>query len=166
MRPLSKQYHLFLNGEVLTYNDYKIDLHKLCQILGCCRCKWLFGFLVGSRNFCKRFLFPEKFCFCTDEIESIEWQDLVPWQRLGDCLLIHIPHSGGTCDQPLSSHQTFLHEVELRQCVFCKEPLSFLVLMQTSQFRSFVKWVYIHQFSWTSTFLKSTRWSEIHSKVQ
>ena len=31
----------------------------------------------------------------------------------------------GLCDQPLSSHQTFRHEVELRQCLFCKEPLLF-----------------------------------------
>ena len=38
--------------------------------------------------------------------------------------MIHPPH-WGPCDRPLSSHQTFLPEVELRQCVFCKEPLSF-----------------------------------------
>ena len=43
---------------------------------------------------------------------------------VGDCLLIHIPH-WGLCDPPWSSHQTFLLEVELLQCVFCKEPLSF-----------------------------------------
>ena len=32
---------------------------------------------------------PEKFSFCTDEIESIEWLDLVPRQRTGDCSVIH-----------------------------------------------------------------------------
>ena len=74
-------------------------------------------------------------------IESIVWQDLVPRQRTVDCLLIHIPR-WGLCDQPLSSHQTFLPEVELRQCVFCKEPLS---LWLASRLRNFVfffgKWV-------------------------
>ena len=65
-----------------------------------------------------------KTSFYTDKIESVEWQDLVLRERTGDCLLIHIPHEG-LCDQALSSHQTFLHEVELRQCVFCKEPLLF-----------------------------------------
>ena len=62
-----------------------------------------------------------KILFCTDKIE---WQDLVARQRIGDCLWIHIPH-WGLCDPPLSSHQTFLPEVELRQCVFCNEPLLF-----------------------------------------
>ena len=38
------------------------------------------------------------------------------WPALGT----HLPGH-----QPPSSHQTFLSEVELRQCVFCKEPLSF-----------------------------------------
>ena len=27
----------------------------------------------------------EFFCFCTDKIVSIEWRDLVPRQRIGDC---------------------------------------------------------------------------------
>ena len=62
--------------------------------------------------------------FCTERIESTEWQDLVPRQRTGDCLLIHIPR-WGLCDPPLSGHQTFLHEVKLRQCVFCKRLLVF-----------------------------------------
>ena len=40
-------------------------------------------------------------------------------------------------DQPLSSHPTFLLEVLLRQCAFCKEPLFILVRKQTSQFSAF-----------------------------
>ena len=66
-----------------------------------------------------------KILFHTDEIESTEWQYLVPRQQAGDCLLIYIPH-WGLCDQPFSSHRTSLHEVELRQCVFWKRLLLFL----------------------------------------
>ena len=33
----------------------------------------------------------EKFLFCTDKIEFIEWQDLVPRLRIGDCFEIHLP---------------------------------------------------------------------------
>ena len=63
-----------------------------------------------------------KTSFYTDKIESIKWLDLVPRLRIGDCLKIHIPHSG-LCDLLLSSHQTFLLEVLLRQSVFCKKHL-------------------------------------------
>ena len=84
-----------------------------------------FGLCDGSKNFRHRFSgFLVKISFCTDTTGSIEWPRLVPRQRTSECLLIHIPH-WGLCDQPLSSHQNFLLEVELRQCVFCKEPLSF-----------------------------------------
>ena len=37
------------------------------------------------------FPFLDKFLFYTDKIESIEWQDLVPRQRTGDCSVIHVP---------------------------------------------------------------------------
>ena len=66
---------------------------------------------------------PVKSLFCTDMVESFEWQDLEQRQRIGDCS-VHPPR-WGLCDQPMSSHQTFLLEVEHRQCVFCKERLSF-----------------------------------------
>ena len=68
-------------------------------------------------------------------IESIEFRNLVPRQRIGDCFEIHILHQE-LCDLLLSSHQEVLLEVWLRQCVFCMEPLLFLVLMML-QFRSF-----------------------------
>ena len=29
---------------------------------------------------------------CTDKIESIQWQDLEPRLRIGDCFEIHLPH--------------------------------------------------------------------------
>ena len=64
---------------------------------------------------------PANFCFHTDKIVSIEWRDVVPRQRTGDCSGIHFLRSV-PCDLLLSNHQHFLHEVRLRQCVFCKEP--------------------------------------------
>ena len=74
---------------------------------------------MGRKTFVNSFPLTVKSLFCTEKIESIEWKDLEQRQRTGDCLLIHPPR-WGLCDQPLSSHQ-----VALRQCVFCKEPLSF-----------------------------------------
>ena len=77
---------------------------------------WIsFALCDGSRNFRKLF---------SVSCEVFEWQDLVPRQRTGDCLEIHLPR-WGLCDQPLSSHQTFLPDVLFPQCVFCKEPLWF-----------------------------------------
>ena len=118
---LFQRYHLTRNDEVLKCGDSMIDLHMLSQIPLSCRCKQLLACVTAPRiltNFSPSYV---KSLFCTDKTESIEWQDLVPRQLVGDCLF-HIPHQGL---QPSPSHQTFLHEVELRQCVFCKEPLSF-----------------------------------------
>ena len=50
------------------------------------------GFCDGSRNFFELFAVPAKFLFYSDKTESIEWQDLVPRQRIDDCLEIHFPH--------------------------------------------------------------------------
>ena len=108
---------------MLKYDDSMVDLHKICQIPMTCQYNF-FGFTDGSRIFPNSFPSPEKFSFCTDKIESIEWQDLVPRQRIGECFDIHLPR-GGLCDLLLSSYQTFPLEVLLRQCVFCKEPLLF-----------------------------------------
>ena len=66
----------------------------------------------------------EEFSFCTDKSESIKWVDLEPRQRIGDCFEIHFPR-WGFGDLLFSSHQTFLLEAQRRQCVLCKEPLSF-----------------------------------------
>ena len=102
-----------------------MKLHILSQIQSSCLCTQLSVCVTAPRT-SKAFFFPShvKILFCTDKTESIEWQEFALRQRTGDCLWIHIPHRG-RCDPPLSSHQTFLREVELRQCVFCKEPLSF-----------------------------------------
>ena len=103
--------------EVSKYSDSKI-----CQIPMNCQYKWLSAFPTARETFVNSFPSLVKSLFCTDRTESTEWQDLVPRQRIGVCFEFHLPR-WGLCDQPVSSHQTFLHEVELRQCDFCKEPL-------------------------------------------
>ena len=50
------------------------------------------SFATARGTFVNSFPSPVKYLFCTDRIESIEWQDLVPRLRTGDCILIHIPH--------------------------------------------------------------------------
>ena len=47
-------------------------------------------FLSARETFLNSFPSIEKFSFCTDRIESIEWQDLVPRLRVGDCFEIHL----------------------------------------------------------------------------
>ena len=42
-------------------------------------------------TFVKSFPSHAKSLFYTDGIESLEWQDLVPRERTGDCRLINIP---------------------------------------------------------------------------
>ena len=65
-----------------------------------------------------------RFYFARIRLNPWMWQDLAPRLRIGDCFEIHLPR-WGLCDQSLSSHRTFLHEIDLRQCVFYKDPLSF-----------------------------------------
>ena len=65
-----------------------------------------FGFFVTARRtFANSSQSPVKSLFCADKIESTEWQDPEPRQRIGGCFLI-IPPRWELCDQPLSSHQT------------------------------------------------------------
>ena len=50
---LYRQCYLFLICVVLTYNDSRKDLHRLCQVpRKNCQCKMTLGFLSGSKNFC------------------------------------------------------------------------------------------------------------------
>ena len=76
--------------------------------------------------------------FCTDKIESIEWQDLVPRRRTGDCLWIHIRHRG-LCDLPLSKSPNFSARGGASPVRLLQGAFVILVLKQTSQFRSFGK---------------------------
>ena len=72
---LSQQSNLFPIGEVLTYNDSKKGLSRICQILGNWQCKWL---LSALRTFASSFPFPEKFLFHTGVILSAELPSLLP----------------------------------------------------------------------------------------
>ena len=121
---LFQRCHLSRIDEVLKCGDSMIDLQMLSQIPTSCRCIQLL--VCATAPGIVTVLSPShvKSSFYMDKTESIEWQDLVPRQRNGDCLVIH-PLHWGPCDPPLPSHQTFLHEVKLRHCLFCKEPLSF-----------------------------------------
>ena len=69
------------------FDDSKINLHKICQIPMNCQYN-----LTDRETFVSSFQSPEKFLLCTDKIESVEWQDLVPRLRIGDCFEIHRPH--------------------------------------------------------------------------
>ena len=110
--------------EVLKCGDSTLDLHMIFEIPMSCLHMQLSVCVTVPRILTNFFPSHMKSLFCTDKIDSTEWQDHIPRQHTGNCLLIHTTH-WGLCDQPLSSHRTSLHDVELRQCVFCKEPLLF-----------------------------------------
>ena len=74
--PLFQQCHLSENDEALIHNDSRIILHRVCQIPGNWHCQWLLAFQPARRTFVSSFLFPEKFCFHTGMIVSIEMQIL------------------------------------------------------------------------------------------
>ena len=69
---LFQQSHLFLICVVLTYNDSRKDLHRLCQIPRNCQCKWLTAFYSAPRTFARSFMFPEKF-FVLHGYDLIHW---------------------------------------------------------------------------------------------
>ena len=75
-----------------------------------------------------------KSCFCTDTPGSIEWLDPAPRLHIDDCFEIRNCRLG-PCDLLLSNHQKFLHEVRLRQCVFCTGPCGPLIDLAISVFR-------------------------------
>ena len=70
------------------FYDSTTDLHNIFRI----PVQLTFGFSDGWRKVLKLFPSDVKILFCMDKIASIEWQDLVPRQRIGGCLLIHVPH--------------------------------------------------------------------------
>ena len=94
---LSQRCHLSRIDEVLKRGDFMINLHMRSQI-------------------------PSSSVYTTfgacDSLNPLSGKilhhDSVP-------VIVH----RGLRDPPFSSHQTFLREVELRQCVFCKRPLLF-----------------------------------------
>ena len=70
------------------YNDSLINLNKMSQIPK----KRLSAFPTTRETFVNSFPSREKFSFCTDKIVSMEWRDLVPRLRIGDCFEIRLPH--------------------------------------------------------------------------
>ena len=83
------QSHLFLICVVLTYNDSRKDLHKLCQIPGNCQCNWLLVSTLARRTFASFSVFPGKFLFCTGMTASIGWPSPAPRLHIDDCFEIH-----------------------------------------------------------------------------
>ena len=67
---LFRKPHLFPICVVLTYNDSRIGLQRLCQILGNCQCKGLLASSSAPRTFVNSFLFPETFWFCTVKVDA------------------------------------------------------------------------------------------------
>ena len=80
--------HILLNPSEPSFNfdDSMIDLHRLSQMPSSCLFLQLSVCATGPRILTNVSPSHVKTSFCT------ELQDLVPRQRSGDCLLIHIPH--------------------------------------------------------------------------
>ena len=113
------QYHVFRNDEVLKYNGFIIDLHRLCHIPVDCRNTRLPDWLSDRETFVTSFPFIDKSLFCTDKLVTVEWPNLAQYPRTGDCCATHTPR-GELSGQLLSSHQHFRRvECDIR-CVFCK----------------------------------------------
>ena len=82
-----------------------------------------FWFPLGLQELLQpSFCFLRSFLFCMDTTGSIEQPSPAPRLHIDDCFEIRNFH-WESCDLLLSSHQKFLHEVRLRHCVFCMEPL-------------------------------------------
>ena len=68
---LSQQPHLFPICVVSTYNDFRTDLHRLCQIPRNCQCKWLLVSYSAPRTSASSLCFLRSF-FYMGRIVSIE----------------------------------------------------------------------------------------------
>ena len=133
---LFQRCHLSRIDEVSKCGDFMTKPHMLSQIPS--SCPYAQPLVLATVPRIKINFFPchVQTLYSKDKIESVEWQDLAPRQRTGDCLQIHVPH-WGLCDLPLSCNQTFLLVVKLRQCVLCKRLSLFWFLKQTSKFSVF-----------------------------
>ena len=78
--------------EVLKCGDSMMDLHMLSQMTLSCLCKPLVVYVTAPNILTNFSPSHVKSSLYTDKTESIECQLLVPRQRTGECLLIHIPH--------------------------------------------------------------------------
>ena len=100
--PLFQQHQLSPIDGVWMYNDSMISFHRFTkfQRIVCVNDFRLFRRLEKLSKTPSPS--PEKFLFGTDKTDSIEWLNLVPRLRIGDCSEIH-PH-WRLCDLQLSSH--------------------------------------------------------------
>ena len=85
-----------------------------------------FGFLVGSENFCKLFWVSWEVLFYMGRIAATELPNLVPQQRIGDYVVIHILHWKRLWSAVFLSHQNFPPWARLYPYLFCKKSLLFL----------------------------------------
>ena len=72
----SHQSHLFLIGRVLTHNDPRKSLHKLCRILGAGQYKSLWVSTSAPRTFVSSFPSPEGFWFARIRLDPLSSQVL------------------------------------------------------------------------------------------
>ena len=61
------------------YDDSMVRIHRIYRIS---QCKWLSDFPTVRETIVNSFPSPEKFWFTTGTIESMEWLNLVPRQRM------------------------------------------------------------------------------------
>ena len=92
-----------------------------------------FGLYDGSKNLDNCFRLTWTLCFERIRLNQLRskilFHDRVPVIVSWFASVIE-----GLCVPPLSNHQSFLHGVELRQCVFCKETLSFWLATRLHNF--------------------------------
>ena len=131
---LSPQPHLFVICVVLTYNDSKKNLHRLCQIPRNCHCKWLWTFHSAPTTFASFSVFLVKFLFCTDTTRSIGWPSPAPRWDIDDCFEIHII-LWELCDFAVIKSPKFSARSTAPLLRLLHGTLVILVLWQISQFR-------------------------------
>ena len=100
-----------------------------------------FGFSSTARQtYVNSFPSPEKFRFCTDKTVSMEWLNLVPRRRTGDCFDIHSPPSLKTLWSAVMKSPKFSAWGAASPVRLLQGALVIMVLLQISQFMSFGKW--------------------------
>ena len=75
--------HLSRIDDVLKFDGSMTDLHKIFQIPMHCPYQQLLVFATARGTVVNSFPSLVKSLFCTDRVESIEWQDLALRQRTG-----------------------------------------------------------------------------------
>ena len=72
--------------------DFMTGPHMLSQIPSSCPYTQLLVLATVPRIKISFFPCHVQTLYYKDKIESVEWQDLAPRQRTGDCLQIHVAH--------------------------------------------------------------------------